>query len=238
MADAPVTQREVCQQIVDGGGDYLLPLKENQPTLYRDLAEAFSPTGSRGRLRAKGFPVAGAGVAGEGAILTVWVDGGPGKKRHGRLERRELWALSDPELNGYAGSSGAVGEAWPHLRQVCWLERRRTVKGRSQVTVSYALTNLPATAAGAKRLLKVSRGHWGIKNRVHWVRDVTLGEDRSQIRTGAAPQVMAGLRNLVIALVRRAGHTNVAVAPRRHTAHLPEPFALLGIPYAPGTTGE
>ena len=92
--------------------------------------------------------------------------------------------------------------------------------------------------AGAKRLLKVSRGHWGIENRVHWVRDVTFDEDRSQIRTGAAPQVMAGLRNLVIALVRRAGHTNVAVALRRHTAHLPEPFALLGIPCASGTTGE
>ena len=46
VADALLTQREVCQQIVDGGGDYLLPVKENQPTLYRDLAEAFSPTGS------------------------------------------------------------------------------------------------------------------------------------------------------------------------------------------------
>ena len=86
--------------------------------------------------------------------------------------------------------------------------------------------------------LKVSRGHWGIENRVHWVRDVTFDEDRSQVRTGAAPQVMAGLRNLVIALVRRAGHTNVAAALRRHTAHLPEPFALLGIPYTSATTGE
>ena len=103
-----------------------------------------------------------------------------------------------------------MGEAWPHLRQVCRLERRRTVKGRSQVTVNYALTSPPATAAGAERLLKVSRGHWGIENRGHWVRDVTFDEDRSQIRTGAAPQMMADLRNLVIALVRRAGHTNVA----------------------------
>ena len=87
-------------------------------------------------------------------------------------------------------------------------------------------------------MLKVSRGHWGIENRVHWVRDVTFDEDRSQIRTEAAPQVMAGLRNLVIALVRRAGHTNVAAALRRHTAHLPEPFALLGIPYDCATTRE
>ena len=87
-------------------------------------------------------------------------------------------------------------------------------------------------------MLKVSRGHWRIENRVHWVRDVTFDEDRSQIRTEAAPQVMAGLRNLVIALVRRAVHTNVAAALRRHTAHLPEPFALLGIPYDCATTRE
>ena len=167
----------------------------------------------------------------------MWVDD-PEKKRHGRVERRELWALADPELNAYAGSSGVVGEAWPHLKQICRLERRRTVKGRSQATVSYAVTSLPATAAGAARLLQVSRGHWGIENRVHWVRDVTFDEDRSQIRTGAAPQVMAAFRNLVITLVRRAGHSNVAAALRRHTARLPEPFALLGIAYPSIATGE
>ncbi len=51
-----------------------------------------------------------------GATLTVWVDASP-KQRHGRLERRELWALADPELNGYTGSAGTVGEAWPHRQQ-------------------------------------------------------------------------------------------------------------------------
>ena len=117
----------------------------------------------------------------------------PSKQRHGRRERRELWALADPEINGYTGSSGSVGEAWPHLQQVCRLERRRTVKGRTQVAVSYAITSLPPTVAGADRLLQVLREHWNIENRVHWVRDVTFDEDRSQIRTAAAPQVMAAL---------------------------------------------
>ena len=64
-----------------------------------------------------------------GATLTVRVDATP-KRCDGRWERRELWALSDPGLNGYAGSAGTVGEAWPHLQQVCRVERRRTVKGR------------------------------------------------------------------------------------------------------------
>ena len=177
-----------------------------------------------------------------GATLTVGVDAPP-KQRHGRWERRELWTLSDPELNGYAGSAGTAGEAWPHLQQVCRLERRRTVKGRVQVAVSYAVTSLPPTAAGADRLLQIIREHWDIENRVHenrvhenrvhWVGDVTFGEDLSQIRTGGAPQVMAGLGNLATTLVRWAGHTNVAAALRRHAAHLSQAFALLDISYAP-----
>ncbi len=162
-----------------------------------------------------------------GAKLTVWADA-PAKRRHGRLERRELWALADTELNGYVGSAGTVGEAWPHLQQVCRLERQRDVKGKKQVQVSYVITSLPATDASARRLLTLSRGHWGIENRSHWVRDVTFDEDRSQVRLGAAPQVMAALRNLVISLVRRAGHSNVAAALRRHNAHLGKAFAMLG----------
>jgi len=145
-----------------------------------------------------------------------------------------LWALADPELNGYVGSAGSVGEAWPHLQQVCRLERQRVVKGKKQVEVSYAITSLPATEADAKRLLTLSRGHWGIENRLHWVRDVTFDEDRSQVRTGAAPQVLAGLRNLVISLVRRDGHSNVAAALRRHNAHLSEAFDMMGLTYQAG----
>ena len=145
VADALLTQREVCQQIVAGGGDYLLPVKENQSTLQQDLADAFSPSGKR---RGQGSAVA-AWQAREwrerGATLTVWVDESP-KRRHGRRERRELWALADPELNRYAGSAGTVGEGWPHLRQICRIERQRTVNGRTQTTVSYAVTSVAPAA--------------------------------------------------------------------------------------------
>ena len=163
-----------------------------------------------------------------GATLTVWVDESP-KQRHGRRERRELWALADPELNHYAGSAGTVGEGWPHRRQVCRIERRRTVKGRTQATVSYAVTSVAPAVGGADRLLRVLRKHWDIENRVHWVRDVTFDEDRSQVRTGNAPQVMAAFRNQTSTLVRWAGHTNVAAALRRHAAHVSEALALVGI---------
>ena len=131
-----------------------------------------------------------------------------------------MWALADPELNGYVGSAGTVGEAWPHLQQVCRLERQRVVKGKKD--------------ADARRLLSLSRGHWGIENRLHWVRDVTFDEDRSQVRTGAAPQVLAGLRNLVIRLVRWTGHSNVAAALRRHNAQLSEAFDMMGFSYQAG----
>ena len=76
------------------------------------------------------------------------------------------------------------------------------MKGRVQMEVSYAVTSLSPTVAGADRLLRILREHWHIENRVHWVRDVIFDEDRSQIRTASAPQVIAALRNLTTTLVR------------------------------------
>lgn len=161
-----------------------------------------------------------------GAKLTTVLDA-PGKARHGRLERRELWALADPELNGYVGSAGVVGEAWPHLQQVCRLERWRTRKGQTQVEVSYAITSLLPGGAAAKQLLRLGRGYWGIENRLHWVRDVTMDEDRCQIRSGAAPQAMAACRNLVIGLLRRHQVANIAAALRTYAGRPPMAVALV-----------
>ena len=105
------------------------------------------------------------------------------------------------------------------------------MKGRMQVAVSYAVTSLPPTAAGAERLLQILRERWHIENRVQ---DVTFDEDRSQIRTASAPRLMAALRNLTTTLVRWEGHSNIAAALRRHAAHLSEALALLGIACNPG----
>jgi predicted transposase YbfD/YdcC len=166
---------------------------------------------------------------GRGAKLSVAVEAA-GKARHGRVERRELWALYDPQVNDYVGSSGVVGQAWPHLRQVCRLERRREMKGRSELKVSYAISSLLPTKADAQRLLRLRRGYWGIENRLHWVRDVTWDEDRSQVRTGAAPQVMAACRNLAIGLLRRTQATNIAAALRTYAArpHMAVALVLAG----------
>lgn len=129
-----------------------------------------------------------------------------------------LWALADPFVNRFAGSLGTAGTAWPHLRQVGRVERRRTVRPRGQthheVEVSYAITSLAPERADARRLLGYLRGHWRIENRLHWVRDVTEGEDHSSVRTGHGPQVMAALRNTAINIIRLRGGTNIAAAHR------------------------
>ena len=107
-------------------------------------------------------------------------------------------------------------------------QRVVTRKGRTRQDVAYAVTSLSSQEAGPQRLLNLWRGHWGIENRVHWVRDVTFDEDRSQIRTGAAPQVAAALRNMTISLLRLANKPNIAAALRRNAAHPAEALALVG----------
>ena len=153
------------------------------------------------------------------------------KRRHGRDEVRLLWTLADPLVLQGAGGHGTVGAPWPHLAQVGRVERRRTVYRRGRVhptvEVTYAITSLPPARADARTLLGHLRGHWGIENKVHYVRDVTFDEDRSQVRTGAAPQVMAASRNLVLALLRRTGHANIAAALRTYAGRSADAVALV-----------
>jgi hypothetical protein len=95
------------------------------------------------------------------------------------------------------------------------------------VTV-YAITSLTAQQASPARLADLLRGHWAIEA-LHHVRDTTFAEDGSQVRTGAAPNVMAALRNLVIGVLSRAGPVNVAAVLRRHARNPHRPLATLGI---------
>lgn len=149
------------------------------------------------------------------------------KTRHGRSERRELWVLHDPEVTAYAGSAGTVGAPWPHLAQIYWVRRERTEKSGTTVETGYGITSLGPKVAGAPQVLGLNREYWGIENRLHWVRDVTFEEDRSQIRCGAAPQVCAALRNLGIALLRRSGADNIAAALRTFSARPRAAVALV-----------
>ncbi len=77
------------------------------------------------------------------------------------------------------------------------------------------------------RLLQLNRGHWHIENGLHYVRDVSFGEDRSRLRSGNAPQVMAAVRNLVITLIHRSGSSHIAASRRSFAYHPPHALAFL-----------
>lgn len=118
---------------------------------------------------------------------------------------------------------------WPGLEQVCRIERTTWRNGQQTVEVDYAITSVPREQGGASQLLTWWRGHWGIENRLHYVRDVAFGEDASRFRSGSGPQIMSALRNASISLLRCLGETNIAAALRTNSYQVTQLFAKLGI---------
>ena len=115
------------------------------------------------------------------------------------------------------------------MGQVCRVERVVKAGGAETREVAYAITSAGPEWADAEALLGYWRGHWGIENRLHYVRDVTPGEDASRIRSGSAPAVMAALRNAAITLLRLAGVSNVAAALRENAYRVKDLLSSLGI---------
>jgi predicted transposase YbfD/YdcC len=143
---------------------------------------------------------------------------------HGRAETRTISVVSlDP-------CPDAGGEFFPHAAQAIKVVRRRRALGsRKWTTVTvYAITSLTAVQADPVLLARWLRGHWAIEV-LHWVRDVSFDEDRSQVRTGTGPQIMAALRNLVITALRLTGVTNIAAALRHHARDPHRPLATYKI---------
>jgi predicted transposase YbfD/YdcC len=115
----------------------------------------------------------------------------------------------------YAAVAPVPKGLFPHAKQVVRVTRDRAdLSDEGTITVAWYITSLPAERAGAKELGDLARSHWGIENRIHWVRDVVHREDASTIKTGNAPRVMATLRNTAIGLLRIDGATNIAAAQR------------------------
>jgi predicted transposase YbfD/YdcC len=198
--DALLTQRQIAQQIVDAGGNYVMVVKENQPQLLDDIETVFA------------LPP----MPGERRTVAETLDLG-----HGRIEQRGL--RTSDVLRGYSD--------WPGLAQVFWLERQVIIKKTGEVRqeVVAGVTSLAPERADAARLLALVRGQWHIENQSHWVRDVTFDEDRSQVRCGNIPQVMAALRNTVMGLMRWVGYTNIAAACRHFAAQPTAALRLIGI---------
>jgi predicted transposase YbfD/YdcC len=122
---------------------------------------------------------------------------------HGRRARRTIKVALAPAWIEFAGAA-----------QVAQLRRTVTRKGKKTVEVVHPITS--DSDAGPAALAAWARGHRDIENKLHWVRDVTYQEDKSLVRTGNAPRVMASLRSLAISLLRLDGHANIAAANRHH----------------------
>jgi predicted transposase YbfD/YdcC len=138
---------------------------------------------------------------------------------HGRAEIREVQVVTVDDL------------LFPHARQVVRIRRRRRPLGTKKWTseVVYAITDLPTHQARPDEIAAWAREHWTIENSVHWIRDVTFGEDASHVRTHNTPTVMAALRDIIRGTIRLTGWANTASARRAHT-NPATTLALHGIP--------
>jgi predicted transposase YbfD/YdcC len=197
-ADAMHTHKKWCAGVDAYEGYYLLITKENQPGMRQDMLDFFADKDLDG---------------GE------WEYQKKIQKGHGRLEIREIWAST--QMNAW------FEKEWAGIAQIFKI-RRQVKKGEEEhEEIVYGFTNLPRKKASALRLLDLNQKHWSIENRLHYRRDVTLGEDASQIRVNGAPQSLAALNGGILAFMDWLHVPNVAAQMRHFCAQPQEALQLL-----------
>jgi len=196
-ADALHTQTAFVRAVRAHGGHVVLTVKDNQPTLAADLAALFADP------------------------LTSVSEAETLDCQRGRRERRHLRVSTD--LTAYLTADAP----WPEIAQVAQLTRSVVTKGTMRTETAYLITTLAPEHASPRRLLDLVRSHWHIENGLHYVRDVTFGEDRSRLRSGNAPHILAALRNLVITLIHRCGSRDIAASRRAFAYHPRRALVLL-----------
>lgn len=179
--DAIGCQRQIAQQIKEGGGNYVLQVKENQPTLHRKVK----------KLLDEAFLEKLVGWQGSQFQET---DAG-----HGRIETRRVWLTTEVK---HLGSE--LLQLWPSIKALAAVEREREVigaaQGKSVERHYYILSDDRCTAEAAARII---RGHWGIENGLHYVLDVSFNEDQSRVRKGHGAENLSRLRRLTANLLRQ-----------------------------------
>lgn len=187
-ADAFHAQRETCTYVTQQGGDYLFFVKGNQEQLRDAIAVCFS---DEPRVRAQDI-----------RSHTTH------DKGHGRIEERAIQVST--EAVPFIG--------WPGCKQVCRIDRWRTIRDKTSQQTIYAITSLPENKAGPAELLKTARDHWAIENKLHWIKDATFREDKSTVRIANAALSMAALRNAAIAILKQSGFHNMKAARQKLAA--------------------
>jgi len=193
--DAMGCQTAIAKQIIDQGGDYVLALKDNQPTLAAAVTDTFA--------LARQTAFADLAATDHADLRTV-------DKDHGRLEVRHYWTISDPATLAYLDPTGA----WAGLRSIGMVESQRRVGEKTSGEARYYLASQggAATAAGFAAAV---RGHWGIENRLHWVLDIAFREDESRARVGHSAHNLAILRHIALNLLRQEQTARCGVKAKR-----------------------
>jgi len=176
--DALNTQKTIAQQIVKGGGDYLMAVKENHPTLHDCLTRHLD------EMILEKFK-------GVDHVYHETVDGG-----HGRIDIRKVWATQ--QIDWLKGK-----EEWKKLCSVAVVESTRRVAGKQkdQTTRRYYIASLKEL--NGARIAELIRNHWSIENSQHWTLDVAFNEDQSRVRKDHGDQNLAILRRIALGLLRR-----------------------------------
>ena len=206
-ADDMHTQRGFSAQIVGAGGDYIFPVKENQPRVYQDIQQLFAPERPK-----PGF----------GKISTDFSSATQVSKGHGRLEIRTL--TTSEMLNAHVDWPG-LGQVYRLERQFSWLRAGSCYKQTCET--EYGITSLTCAEASPLQVLQNRREHWFIETGLHYRRDVTLREDATRMTIGNMGAVMAAINNLTLALIKQAGFYNAAQGRRWFAGHLDRAFDLL-----------
>jgi predicted transposase YbfD/YdcC len=196
--DAMGCQKEIARQIVAGGGDYLLAVKENQPTLYQKAKSLLDEA------RLENFH-------GMKHDFFEEVEGD-----HGRIETRRVWCT--PEVKWLGNDVRGV---WPELNTLVLVESiRQQVNGGGggsccSVEHRYYIASHKNKKASARRLAAAVRGHWGIENRLHWILDVSFNEDQSRIRKGHGAENFSRLRRIALNRLQRETTQKVGIKTKR-----------------------
>lgn len=190
--DAMGTYPRIAGQIVARGADYLLAVKENQGQLHEDLQDLFT-----------GYLAANFDRVPHDYCKTV--------DKHGRLEIRECWTVSDPDSLEFVRRRGN----WPNLRTLVMVREERELEGKHSRETRYYITSIENDA---KLLLRVVRRHWGIENGLHWVLDIDFREDESRVRKDNAPENFAVLRHIAVNLLKQETSLKVGIKAKRMTA--------------------